>query len=673
MTGAAADQVRALIQRADFTEAERVALAALRPAPEDGPAAPSPGPSERVDLLYALAVAQRYANKTPAALATLQSLLAIEPEHARAHQERGHAHLTENQLTEARLAYESAVLLNPALLAAWKALVNLRRLAGFPELAEAAEAEADRLAALPKELLSVAAFIHEGRLGKADRLCRHYLKSHPQDVEGIRLLASIAEHADLLADAQFLLETALELAPDHPQCRSEYANLLLKMQKFELAHAQTERLAAEHPGDAACLALHANAKAGIGEHEQAIALYNRVIAGSPGQHRLHVMRGHAEKTIGRLDAAVASYQRAREMQPDHGDAFWSLANTKTYRFTPAEIAHMQDCANRAETALEDRIHLCFALGKAHEDRGEIDASFAQYQRGNALKLASAKHSAEQLAARAAAQKTVCGPALFAKAQGAGCPARDPIFIVGLPRAGSTLLEQILASHSQVDGTHELPNVLSLANRLGRTRDGAPGQRYPAVLAELDQDYFRRFGERFIEDTRVYRAGAPRFIDKNPNNFFHVGLIKLMLPNAKVIDARRHPLACCFSGFKQLFGQGQEFSYGLTEIGNYYREYVALMDHWNEALPGFVLLVQHERVVEDLEGEVRRLLDFCELPFEPACLDFHKTERSIRTPSSEQVRQPIFREGLEAWRPFEPWLGPLKAALGAEVRRRYGVA
>ena len=609
----------------------------------------------------------------PAALATLDRLLAIDPEYARAHQERGHVLLTDNQLDQARQAYETAVRLNPALLAAWKALVSLRRLAGFADLAEAAQAEADHLAALPKELQSVSAFIHEGRLQKADRLCRHYLQSHKQDVEGIRLLAGIAERTELMADAEFLLETALELAPDHERCRSDYANLLLRMQKFERAHDQTLRLVEQRPEDPASLALHANAKAGIGEHEQAIDLYNRVIARSEGQHRLHVMRGHAEKTIGRLDAAVASYRQAFALQPDHGDAFWSLANTKTYRFTEAELAHMQDYARRPATALEDRIHLCFALGKAYEDQEGFETAFAYYERGNALKQASAKHSAEQLAARAGAQKTVCDSVLFAGRQGAGCSARDPIFIVGLPRAGSTLLEQILASHSQVDGTHELPNILSLANRLGRSRDGAQGQRYPAVLAELDPDYFHRFGERFIEDTRVYRAEAPRFIDKNPNNFFHIGLIKLILPNAKVIDARRHPLACCFSGFKQLFGQGQEFSYGLTQIGNYYREYVALMDHWNEVLPGFVLLVQHEQVVEDLEGEVRRLLDFCELPFEAACLDFHKTERSIRTPSSEQVRQPINREGLVAWRPFDAWLGPLKDALGPDVRRRYGIA
>ncbi len=662
----AADRARALIQAADFAGAERVAVAALTESTE------ATCTSAQVELLYVLAVAQRYAKKTSEALDTLVRLLAIEPEYARAYQERGHALLTDNKPDEARQAYENAVRLNPALLAAWKALINLRQLGGHGKLAQAAQEEADYLSALPKELRSVASFIYDGRLQKADRLCRHYLQSHKQDVEGIRLLARVGERLDLLLDAEFLLETALELAPNHGRCRADYANLLLRMQKFERAHEQTKRLVNEGPEDPACLALHANAKAGIGKHEEAIDIYNQVIDLSQGQHRLHVMRGHAEKTIGRLEAAIVSYRQAYVLQPDYGDAFWSLANTKTYRFSQSELEHMRDYADRKDIALEDRVHFCFALGKAHEDRADFEASFTRYKQGNALQRGSVKHSADKLATQSEAHKTVCRPALFAGAQGAGCPALDPIFIVGLPRAGSTLLEQILASHSEVDGTHELPNIPSLANRLGRSRDGAQGQRYPAILTELDQGYFRRFGERYIEDTRVYRAGAPRFIDKNPNNFFHIGLIRLILPNAKVIDARRHPLACCFSGFKQLFGQGQEFSYGLTEIGNYYRKYVELMDHWNEVLPGFVQLVQHERVVEDLESEVHRLLDFCELPFEAACLDFHKTERGIRTPSSEQVRQPIYRAGLEAWRPFEAWLAPLKEALGPDVCRRYGI-
>ena len=319
------------------------------------------------------------------------------------------------------------------------------------------------------------------------------------------------------------------------------------------------------------------------------------------------------------------------------------------------------------TAEDDRIQLCFALGNGYENRREYEQSFDYYRKGNALKQQTTYHSTEQLQVRVDSQVAICNGKLFSSRQGVGSNVRDPIFIVGLPRSGSTLLEQILSSHSQVDGTMELHNILNLAKRL-RGRDmqagGEPG--YPRILAEIDSDYFRRFGEQFIQDSRAYRGGAPFFIDKMPNNFFHIGLIRLILPNARVIDARRNPMACCFSCFKQLFGEGQEFSYGLREVGHYYRAYVRLMDHWDEVLPGFVLRVMHEDVVDDLETQVRRLLDFCDLPFEQACLDFHETERSIRTPSSEQVRQPIYRSGLEQWRNFEPWLNPLKEALGPDL-------
>jgi tetratricopeptide (TPR) repeat protein len=388
-----------------------------------------------------------------------------------------------------------------------------------------------------------------------------------------------------------------------------------------------------------------------------------------------VMRGHAEKTIGRLEDAVASYRSAYGLQPLYGDAFWSLANTKTYRFTPDEVEHMRRAEASERIGVDDRIHMCFALGKALEDAAEYEESFTYYERGNLLKQGVVQHRRDFLERRVEAQISVCNEALFAAHAGVGAPATDPIFIVGLPRAGSTLLEQILASHSMVDGTMELPNIIALSQRLRSPLGAAAAEgegRYPAILAELDSDYFRRFGEQFVEDTRIYRGDAPYFIDKNPNNFFHIGLIRLILPNAKIIDARRHPLACCFSGFKQLFGQGQEFSYGLQEIGDYYRRYVELMGHWDEVLPGFVLRVQHEDVVEDLEREVRRMLDFCGLPFEEACLEFHATERSVRTPSSEQVRQPIYRSGLDAWQPYERWLAPLKRALGPDVRETYGI-
>ena len=371
-------------------------------------------------------------------------------------------------------------------------------------------------------------------------------------------------------------------------------------------------------------------------------------------------KGHALKTTGASAEAIASYRAAIAARPDHGDAWYALANLKTYRFSDDELAQMQAQAARGDLAFMDRVHLAFALGKAHEDRGDYAASFAAYDEGNRLKRAQTRYSADAMSAELARQKEACTAELFAQHEGAGHDAPDPIFILGLPRAGSTLLEQILASHSQVDGTLELPDILALAHRLRGRRVGE--NLYPQVLHDLTADQLAKFGQDFIANTRIHRAGAPFFIDKMPNNFRHIGLIHLILPNAKIIDARRDPMDCCFSGFKQLFAEGQEFTYGLTEVGRYYADYVDLMDHWDAVLPGKVLRVQHEDVLDDLESQTRRMLDFLGLPFEAGCLDFHKTTRAVRTASSEQVRQPINRKGQGAWKPFEPWLDELKAAL-----------
>ena len=669
---AGAGEVKASIHAGAFAEAERRAQELLSREPD---------PSVTTELLYCLAVAQRYLEKVDAALDTQSRLMAHDPDYARIYQERGHLLLSANQLTDAQRAYEKAVNLNPALVASWKALLNLYELhdRGLNDTVNRHQARAAQqlsyLLSLPEELLAVVSFMAEDKLFEADQLCRQFLRRNKTHIEGMRLLAQVGERVGVLTDAQFLLETAAELAPDNLQVRRDLANLLLKMQKFEPALQLTRALVAEDADNLEYLSLHANALAGVGDQPAAIAAYDAVIDKSPQQPALLVMRGHAQKTLGDLSAAVDSYQAAYQVAPQHGDAYWSLANTKSYRFSDDEIEVMRQLEVQGDIASNDRVHLCFALGKALEDRGDFATSFTYYERGNALKLAGVRHRPEYLAMRKSAQVKVCTADLFERRKGCGHADPAPIFIVGLPRAGSTLIEQILASHSLVDGTLELPHVIALAQRLrGGASASTEGEdpAYPAVLAELDEDYFRRFGEQFIADTRVYRQGAPFFIDKNPNNFFHVGLIKLMLPNAKVIDARRHPMSCCFSGFKQLFGQGQEFSYGLHEIGNYYREYVELMAHWDEVLPGFVLRVQHEHLLDDLEGQVRRMLAFCGLQFEPACLEYYKTERNVRTPSSEQVRQPIFRTAMEAWRSYEPWLAPLKAALGADVRRRYGI-
>ena len=658
---------RARVEQADFAGACRLVHEALDGVELD---------PDHAEAIYVLAVAERYQRQFDTALRTLSKVLALNPGHARAYQEKGHVYLALNHPDLAISAFEHAVRSNAALPASWKALVGLYDRSGMPRQAAAAKEQLDFLTQLPKELLAVTSMINENRLIKADKLCRHFLQQNKHHIEGMRLLAAIGVKAELLADAEFLLESCVEFAPDYDLARYDYANLLLKMQKFEKAWQQTSTLMERQPGNLAYMALHANAAAGIGKPEKAIRLYDKVLENSPNQIMLYVMRGHAEKTIGEVDQAIRSYQAAYKLKADYGDAYWSLANIKTYRFTDDEIRQMKEREAGPTTDIDDRIHLCFALGKAFEDRSDYEQSFTFYDRGNSLKHESIKHKPEYLAIRTSAQIEVCTREFFDSKQGVGCPAPDPIFVVGLPRAGSTLLEQILASHSQVDGTHELPNVIALAQRLRGSRNlieekgGTP--HYPNILTELDEDYFRRFGEQFIEDTRVYRGSAPYFIDKNPNNFFHIGLIKLILPNAKIIDARRHPMSCCFSNFKQLFGQGQEFSYGLQEIGNYYREYVELMNHWEEALPGFVLRVQHEDVVDDLETQVRRILEFCGLDFEDSCLEFYKTARSVRTPSSEQVRQPIYRSGLDYWRNYEPWLGPLKEALGPDVRAHFDI-
>ncbi|MFI4906247.1 MAG: sulfotransferase family protein, partial [Steroidobacterales bacterium] len=366
--------------------------------------------------------------------------------------------------------------------------------------------------------------------------------------------------------------------------------------------------------------------------------------------------------------AIAEYRVAAAIGGGYGDAYWSLANLKTYRFEEEELRQMRAAEAAASTSVVDRYHLCFALGKALEDRQQYEGSFEYYARGNALKRSSSRYRPEIFELNTRLQIEVCTPALFARNKDGGAGAADPIFIVGLPRSGSTLLEQILASHSAVEGTQELADIPRIVMDL-QGRDVERGDpRYPAVLAQMRAEDYRHLGEKYLSDTRVYRSGKARFIDKMPNNFRHVGLIHLILPNAKIIDGRREPMACCFGNFKQLFAHGQEFTYSIDDIARYYRTYLELMRHWDAVLPGRVLRVQHEDVVNDLEGNVRRLLDYCELEFEPACVEFHKTERSVRTASSEQVRQPIYREGLDQWRHYEPWLGRLREALGDALTR-----
>jgi len=644
-------RIRTVMERGQFAEALAAAEALAVSVPENR------------DVLYMIAVSQRYLKRVPDALATLERLELAHPRFSRLYQERGHCFVDLKDAERAIAAYERAVNLNAALPASWAKLQVLYRMVGQQENSDTAASHVAITSKLAPEVVAATGLFADGETVPAEKIIRPYLIKHPTDVEAMRLLARIALDLDVLEDADLLLESVVELAPDYRAARYDYARTLMRRQRNVQALAQLEKLLAVDPANRMYRTTHATAYVGLGEHERALELYRDLLNDAPRSPDLHLSIAHTLKTLGRTEESIAAYRTAAATRPNFGDAYWSLANLKTYRFTDEEIERMRTEEAASTTPLEDRYHLCFALGKALEDRGAFEESFTYYERGNALKKSEAHYQAIDTERNTQMQKQVCTAGFFASRAGFGCQSPDPIFVVGLPRSGSTLLEQILASHSQVEGTMELADIAAAVVHLEGRNSGREQRRYPALLTELDQAEFVRLGEKYIADTRVYRSGKPYFIDKMPNNFRHIGLIHLILPNAKIIDARREPMACCFSNFKQLFAFGQEFTYSIDDIARYYRTYIELMDHWDSVLPGRILRIRHEEIVEDLEGNVRRLLDYCGLEFEPACLEFHKTERSVRTPSSEQVRRPINRDGVDQWRNFEPFLGPLKTALG----------
>jgi tetratricopeptide (TPR) repeat protein len=525
-----------------------------------------------------------------------------------------------------------------------------------------AEAEAMRAAGHP-ELIEAASHMLAGAFGKAEPLCRAVLKRDPFDVNAMRLLAEIGIEVGRLEDAEALLARALELTPGFRLARFSYANVLGRRGKFQAALTELDALLEVDPDQPRYLILKANTLVRIGDHESAIAIYRNVLARVPATAGVQMSLGHSLKTVGHQDEAIAAYNVARSLRDDLGDAYWSLANLKTFRFSDDDLDTMRTVAGRETISREDYFHLAFALGKALEDRGKFEESFTWYRRGNAIKRRLVTYSADDNHSDMTRISEYFSKDIFETRRNAGCKERAPIFIVGLPRAGSTLLEQILASHSAVEGTQELPDIISIARRIANKKRTDDPSNYPGGLTQLSDSDLTALGEEYIERTRIHRSGAPFFIDKMPNNFAHIGLIRLILPEATIIDARRHPLACCFSGYKQLFAKGQNFTYNLTDIGRYYADYVKLMRHWHDVLPGHVLHVQYEDTVADTEAQVRRLLDHCGLPFEDNCLRFYENKRAVKTASSEQVRQPIFTSGLDQWENFEPWLSPLKAALG----------
>jgi tetratricopeptide (TPR) repeat protein len=529
------------------------------------------------------------------------------------------------------------------------------RAAGRTGEAERLELAAIDAAVTDPVLIEAGAALVANDLRTAEQILRARLRDDPFDVAAIRMMAELAGRLARYRDAEALLRRALELAPGFRPARSNLATVLHRQNRSAEALAELDRLLADDPANPCHENLKAAALGRIGEFDEAIELYESVLAKASDQPKIWMSYGHVLKTVGRQPDSVAAYRRAIAIRPGLGEVWWSLANLKTVSFSDEDVAAMRAALDGPGLSDDDRLHLNFALGKALDDRGEVEAAFRHYAQGNAIRRAQLPYDPADTDEQVARAMAIYTPEFFAARQGWGCPAPDPIFILGMPRAGSTLIEQILASHSQVEGTMELPDIPALAARIGAS--GTP-------VDDLTADQIRELGEEYLDRTRIQRkTDRPFFIDKLPNNWAHVGLIKLILPNARIVDARRHPLASCFSNFKQHFARGQSFTYGLEDVGRYYAAYVRLMAHFDRVLPGAVHRVIYERLVDDTEGEIRALRAAMNLPFEDSCLRFWETDRAVRTASSEQVRRPINRDGLEPWKPFDPWLAPLREALG----------
>ncbi len=614
--------------------------------------------------LLVMGAARRSTGNAAAALEILEPLSKAQPNWAAAHYELGRALGSAGQGERAIVELKCAVQLKPDLPDAWRALGDHLTATGDVEGADAAYAQHIKASTRDPRLLEAAAALCENRIAVAEGLLRAHLKQHPTDVAAIRMLAEVAARLSRHQDAETLLIRCLELAPGFAPARHNYASVLLRQNKLTEALAQTDQLLASDAHNPGYRNLKAAILGRIGEYAQAMEIYAGVLADYPAYAKVWMSYGHALKSAGRQAECVDAYNKSIELDAGLGEAYWSLANLKTFRFSPAQLDAMRAHSKRSDLPYEDRFHFHFAIGKALEDAGEHAESFEHYAQGNSLRRKSVGYDAEETSAHVRRSKALFTRRFFEERAGVGADAPDPIFIVGLPRSGSTLLEQILASHSQVEGTMELPDIISIVREMGGRKTKAQTSKYPEILASLGPDDFRALGERYLKQTRIQRkTAAPLFIDKMPNNFAHIGLIHLALPRARIIDARRHPLGCCFSGFKQHFARGQHFTYSLAEIGRYYRDYVELMAHFDDVLPGRVHRVIYEAMVDDTEAEVCRLMAYCNLPFEDQCLRFYETERAVRTASSEQVRQPIFREGMDQWRHYEPWLDPLKQALG----------
>lgn len=614
--------------------------------------------------MFLLASALRRSGKPQAALEILEPLLNAQHKWAAAYFEYGASLGMLGRGEEAIKALLKAVKFQPEHPEAWRILADHLTAIGDTEGGDLAYTRHVQCSTRDPILREAAGAMVKNEVALAERLLKKHLMQTPTDVPAIRMLAEVAVRCGQDADAEKLLLRCLELAPSFAAARYNLAVVLHRRNDPNNALLEIEKALQADPQSPSYRNLCAVILSRIGEYERSIELYSRLLSEYSDNAKVWMSYGHVLKTAGSFDKCIAAYRQSLELNPGFGEAYWSLANLKTFRFSDDEISAMQQQLQDKDLSGENRWHLQFALGKAYEDANDYATSFTHYAKGNALFRLRSSYDPDSNSKRAQRLKSEFSQAFFSEHEGVGCDSNAPIFIVGMPRSGSTLLEQILSCHSQVEGTTELPDLITMAKELRGEADSEEVAVYASVLKAKSASELRRLGERYLETTRIHRkTDRPLFIDKMPNNFLHVGMIHLILPNAKIIDARRHPMACGFSNFKQYYAQGQAFSYGLTEMGRFYYDYVDLMSHFDTVLPGRIHRVFYEDTVADTEAVVRRLLEYCDLQYEPACLRFFESDRPVRTASSEQVRQPIYQAGVEQWKHYDEWLGPLKDALG----------
>ena len=622
-----------------------------------------PGEMNCLWLLGAALLAQ---DKIAESIRMLERVLTRVPEFAHARVDLARAYRRDGRASEAREQVRRVLEKMPHHALAWLAygdvLVDLEQYADERVAFERAHLSDPQRHNVEKATAALAADDRKA----SERIFRDILQADPSHVAALCGLAALSLAADVPHDAERLLRHALKQSEHNPLIWRGLSQVLMSLGRLEEADAAARRLTKIEPENPQSWITIGAVSTRLMRQEAALEAYEQAARLKPEEARLRLSIGHIHKTLGRRRESEAAYKAVLAMDPAHAEAYWSLADLKNYTFSDAEIAAMQGllASNTRERSHAAQLH--FALGRALEQRQQFPDAFASYARGNALRRLDAPFDIEHFERRTARIRALFATAFFAERAGSGAPSPAPIFIVGLPRSGSTLIEQILASHSRVEGTMELPNIINIAHQFDDMAAGRDG--YPETVSSAPVGLLHALGSRYLEETAALRTGREHFTDKLPNNFSHVGLIHAILPRATIIDARRHPMDACFSTYKQHFADGQTFSYDLKDLGRYYRCYLSLMDHWDAVLPAKVLHLQYEALVRDPEANIRRLLDHCGLAFEAACLSFHETRRSVRTASAEQVRQPLYTSGLGYWRHFASQLEPLRLALGDSLGR-----